>query len=434
MELALLLSAPLIGILVGLIPSMGVTMTLILLYPLLLLFDPVILIVFYAILTNARDFSGSVSAINLGLLGETTSIPALRERSIIVKAKKQISALKNTMLGSLFGMSVGLAILVLCVLGSTHFPLLLRTDVLGLFVVTTIFFLVFWTENNKTTNIILILLGFVLGKIGWDYQNQTSFLTFGNAYLYGGIPMLPFLLGFYAIPKMFELIQMKKPETTPLHEAKLERFNMASAVRGSFLGAFCGLIPFIGNSISSNLAHMIENRIYRLNKLSHSLARLTCAETANNAAQVTLLIPLLIIGIALQPSELLLLDIIESKAWTVTGEVNWKQNIFVIVGLPIGCLISALLCYNFVKSLLQFFSRHIRTILAVLLLIILGDIYWLGHNAQQAGYYFAVLAVFTFAGFVLKRHKIDTVPCLLVFLLSDTLIEVSSRISVLYFS
>ena len=346
MEYALLLSAPLIGILVGLIPTMGVTMTLILLYPLLLLFDPIILIVFYAILTNARDFSGSVSAINLGLLGETTSIPALRERPIIIKAKKQISALKNTMLGSLFGMGVGLFILVICVVASTHFPLLLRTDVLGLFVLTTILFLVFWTENNRTTNIILIILGFVLGKVGWDYQNQTSFMTFGNVYLYGGIPMLPFLLGFYAIPKMFELMKMKRPETTPLQETQLEKFNYASALRGSFLGAFCGLIPFIGNSISSNLGHMIEQRLDKLNNIRHSLARLTSAETANNAAQVTLLIPLLIIGIALQPSELVLLDMIESKAWTVTGEINWKQNLFVIFGLPIGCLISALLCYN----------------------------------------------------------------------------------------
>ena len=433
MEYALLLSAPLIGILVGLIPTMGVTMTLILLYPLLLLFDPIILIVFYAILTNARDFSGSVSAINLGLLGETTSIPALRERPIIIKAKKQISALKNTMLGSLFGMGVGLFILVICVVASTHFPLLLRTDVLGLFVLTTILFLVFWTENNRTTNIILIILGFVLGKVGWDYQNQTSFMTFGNVYLYGGIPMLPFLLGLYAIPKMFELIKMKRPETTPLQETQLEKFNYASALRGSFLGAFCGLIPFIGNSISSNLGHMIEQRLYKLNNIRHSLARLTSAETANNAAQVTLLIPLLIIGIALQPSELVLLDMIESKAWTVTGEINWKQNLFVIFGLPIGCLISALLCYNFVKTLLQFFSRHIRTILAVLLLIILGDIYWIGHNAQQAGYYFAVLSFFTLAGFALQRYKVDAVPCLLVFLLSDTLIEVMSRITVLYF-
>ena len=135
----------------------------------------------------------------------------------------------------------------------------------------------------------------------------------------------------------------------------------------------------------------------------------------------------------MQPSELVLLDMIESKAWTVTGEINWKQNLFVIFGLPIGCLISALLCYNFVKTLLQFFSRHIRTILTVLLLIILGDIYWIGHNAQQAGYYFAVLTFFTLAGFVLQRYKIDAVPCLLVFLLSDTLIEVMSRITVLYF-
>ena len=433
MEYALLLAAPIIGILVGLIPSMGVAMALILLYPLLLLFDPIILIVFYAILTNARDFSGSVSAINLGLLGEVNSMPALRERPIIVKAKKQISALKNTMLGSLFGMGVGLLILIICVIGSTHFPLLLRTDVLGLFILITIFFLIFWTENNRTTNIVLILLGFILGKVGWDYQNQTTFLTFGNVYLYGGIPMMPFLLGFYAIPKMFELMQMKQPEPTALHEDKLEKFNFPSALRGSFLGAFCGLIPFIGITISTNLGHMIEQRFYKLNTIKHSLARLTSAETANNAAQVTLLIPLLIIGIAVQSSELILLDMIESMGWTVTGEINWKQNLFVIIGLPIGCIISALLCYNFVKSLLKFFSKHIRAILTVLLLIILGDIYWIGDNAQQVGYYFTVLSVFTVAGFILKKYKIDAVPCLLVFLLSNILIEVISRIPVLYF-
>ena len=82
---------------------------------------------------------------------------------------------------------------------------------------------------------------------------------------------------------------------------------------------------------------------------------------------------------------------------------------------------------------MKFFSKHIRAILTVLLLIILGDIYWISDNAQQVGYYFTVLSVFTVAGFILKKYKIDAVPCLLVFLLSDTLIEVISRIPVLYF-
>ena len=68
-SLVLILLAPFLGVLVGLIPTVGALIALILLYPLLLHFTPLVLIIFYALLINARDFSGSVSAINLGILG-----------------------------------------------------------------------------------------------------------------------------------------------------------------------------------------------------------------------------------------------------------------------------------------------------------------------------------------------------------------------------
>ena len=88
MDWLLLISAPFIGLLVGLMPALGATLLLILMYPFLVTFDVATLIMFYAIVVGARDFSGSVSALNFGLLGEVTSVPILKERNTIVNAKR----------------------------------------------------------------------------------------------------------------------------------------------------------------------------------------------------------------------------------------------------------------------------------------------------------------------------------------------------------
>ena len=103
MEYLLLLSAPFIGLLVGLLPSMGATMMMLLLYPILQHIDFIYIILFYAIMINASQFSGSVSAIGFNLLGEISSAPIIKERSLIVKEGMHMNALRNTMYGSLVG-------------------------------------------------------------------------------------------------------------------------------------------------------------------------------------------------------------------------------------------------------------------------------------------------------------------------------------------
>ena len=113
-DIFLILLSPFIGVLVGLLPAMGAFFTLILLYPVVSGMSPLALIIFYAILINARDFSGSVSALNFGLMGETTSLPVLQERKLIVENNGQKIALKNTMLDSIIGMLMGIIILHVC--------------------------------------------------------------------------------------------------------------------------------------------------------------------------------------------------------------------------------------------------------------------------------------------------------------------------------
>lgn len=425
--------SPLLGVLIGLIPSVGALITMILLYPILQQFTPIVLIIFYALLVNARDFSGSVSAISLGVLGEESSIPALRERDTITKHNLQLTALKNTMLGSVIGSSFALMVLFVSVLVGAQYPALLRTDVLGVMISITIFFLCFWRTNNILTNFILIVFGGTLSVVGWDNINKHDILTFGNEYLTAGIPMLPFIFGLYAVPKMLQFAREPRAGKIDLnYDHKMLPINTTSVMRGSVIGSLSGMIPFIGNTISSNLAHMGENIFYGKTHPVHSLSRLTAAETANNASQITMLIPLIVLGIALQPSELVLLDILMDQGWMPTNEIDWKLLLSLSVAIPVGVVITALLCYNFVKRLLHNFLRFQSTIVAIILIVVILDIIYIGYKSDQTLYYIMVFCISYVMGMVLQKLKFDVVPAVLAFLLGIHFYEVLYRLPLLW--
>ena len=99
------------------------------------------------------------------------------------------------------------------------------------------------------------------------------------------------------------------------------------------------------------------------NNVKSSLDRIVASETANNASQVTVLIPFILIGLALQPSELLVLDMIENKGWEINFESASQTTFYLIIALPIGCLVSAFLCYNMISRVLHFFQYHHKKII-----------------------------------------------------------------------
>jgi putative tricarboxylic transport membrane protein len=432
MEYFIILFAPVIGVLVGLIPALGATLTLILMYPLLMQLEPLTLILFYAVMVNARDFSGSVSAISFGLLGEITSIPALKERQVIVKDNRQLNALRNTMLGSLFGMFFGTGLLYFSVTQAINYPLLLRSDVLALFILITAGFLTFWTGNKWYINIFLMMAGYFLGEIGFDTIKNREFFTFSNAYLSGGLPMLPLLLGLYAVPKMIQIASGTKPNSKLQSGQKIDfPVGFPTMLRGSAIGAIAGMVPFIGTTISSNIAHFTEQKFYSANNSHDALLRLTAAETANNAGQVTMLIPLLVLGIALQPSELILLDMLEAKGWLVSTSVDWMLLASLLIVLPVGSLITAFICYNAVKKLLSWFSIYFKNIIALLIFITVIDIVYTGYTADQIMYYSLVFVLSAVIGLSLQK-KFDFVPLILIFLLHNSFSDVAQRLPLIY--
>ena len=405
-------------------------MMMLLLYPVLQHINFIYIILFYAIMINASQFSGSVSAIGFNILGEISSAPVIKERSLIVKKGMHMNALRNTVYGSLIGVLFGMIVLIFSISTASTYTFLLRSDVAAFFLLIAIFFLFFWNKSY-VLNGILIAIGYVIAIVGYDTING-NILTFGNLYLSGGIPPMAFLFGLYMIPKLYQMVKQTKVEKPNLGKVIRYSPHFFSMMRGGSIGSILGMVPFIGPLLNSNVAYDLEKIFHKKQNSEDALKRITAAETANNAGQITVLIPLLILGIAIQPSEIILLQLIESQFWSITQTYNWKFLTLLYILIPIGCIFTAFLCYNIVRTTMQFFYSHIQLILYSILLISTASILYMGYQSDQTIYYFLVLCVSTAIGLVLEKKKIDVLPLIIVFLLENNYSDVIERIVILY--
>ena len=262
-----LLSAVPAGLMVGLLPAVGAVLLMTTFYSVLLHVDPTVSLCFYVIALTAAQFSGSVSAICFGLIGEATSLPAVRERDTIVRHNSEMVALKFTALGSVLGAIIGVVVLGFAFYLSVTTHWIFRTEFLLALLVSIILGAVFWPYNKWYYNIALAVLGYIVGSIGYDPLTRTEFLTFGSDYLYGGIPTSASTLGLYAIPLVYKLFldrnNLVRIGPISLNKEKsVESFPIWSSIRGSAVGVLAGIVPAVGTSVSSNVAHFIETKIF----------------------------------------------------------------------------------------------------------------------------------------------------------------------------
>jgi putative tricarboxylic transport membrane protein len=431
-EWLLLATAPVVGVVVGLMPGLGALFVMLMLYPMLLHVTPWVVVVFYAMIIAARDFSGSVAALGFGMMGEVSSGPALREREIIVSHNSTRQALMDTMWASQVGVVISTVLMLAAVAVGASTAVLFRSDVQTVFMLGTVMFLLAWAQQRWWENAVLMGLGYLIGAVGYNMRTGTDFLTFGNAYLVGGIPVLPVILGIYAVPTMLRMANNSAPTVaTEITQQWAMPTSWSSMLRGSIIGSVCGLIPYVGCVITSNLAHWAEQWKNSNSSLDHSLKRLSAAEAANNAAHVTSLIPFIIMGLAIQPSELVLLELLHTQGVRPQDLVGL---VFMIAaGVAVSAMFAGWVCGQVVSQLLTWFKKYYWAIVTVLGLLLIANVAWIGWSSDQTVYYLAVFGVSLIVGLLLPK-RLDVLPLVLILLLQNQLDIVLPRFYQFYLS
>jgi len=98
------------------------------------------------------------------------------------------------------------------------------------------------------------MLGLLLAMVGMDPITGTPRFTFGNIYLFSGIPYTVALIGLFSIPQALKLVEKDsgvgkiissvKDKMLPTKEEFIK--ILPTSLRSGFIGVFTGIIPGTG--------------------------------------------------------------------------------------------------------------------------------------------------------------------------------------------
>lgn len=413
----------LVGLAIGIVPGMGAGFVMIATYGILSTWDPTQIIAFYVAVTMSSQFAGSVSALIFGLPGEVTSQPALSERHDLQLNGQIGTAVKHTALSSLIAVCFALGVTMLLWKWLPSFVYVLRTEVKLLLLCLILGIIGTAGRNTMRTNYIMVTVGILIGLVGFKYQGQLI-LTFDQWWLSSGIPITVLLLGFIAVPSMLNFPKVKFDAESI--EIKSHPVAWASVTRGSVIGSFVGLVPVIGNAISSNVAWLVE----RSKRSTTAMQRVSSAEAANNSGNVMVLLPLLMFGLPIVASEMILYSLISLKGWShidLTTTVLMQIYLAAIVSSLIGWA----LCGPVVKHLVIFIQKNYSILAKFAVAIATISVLYLGYQAHNTWFYLSALTICVVIG-TLLRHR-DFTPLLIGSLIAAPLVSAGQVVYQLYF-
>ncbi|MGH7417250.1 MAG: tripartite tricarboxylate transporter permease, partial [Candidatus Rokuibacteriota bacterium] len=261
--LGLMLVGIALGFAVGILPGLGGPTTLALMLPFIFTMQPAEAFAFLLGMAAVTATTGDITSILFGVPGEPTTAATIVDGHPMAKkgeaGRALGAALMSSLVGALFGaFALALAIPVVRPLvlafGSPEYFML---AVLGLTFVAAL------AGDSLLKGLIAAGLGLMLATIGLDPISGTQRYTFDQLFLWDGIGLVPITIGFFAIPEIIELAvrrtsiaREKIARLGGVMEGVKDTFRHAwLVIRCSAIGAYVGIIPGMGGSVTQWIAY-----------------------------------------------------------------------------------------------------------------------------------------------------------------------------------
>lgn len=219
-------------------------------------------------------------------------------------------------------------------------------------------------HQNIPGAILTFGLGAFLGTVGFESPHNTLRYTFDESWLISGVPMVPMVIGLFAMSQAFVLLETKKVpkdagnlNTTNRFSGLLEVFKYrATVIRSCGLGVVMGLLPGVGEFGAQFLSYSLARRFSKKPEEfgKGSPEGLVASEVSINACTSTVLVPLLALGIPADPLMAMLLAV-----FMVHNIIPGPQLFVEHADLISGLYISLFLLNIFVLCLLLAFTKYV---------------------------------------------------------------------------
>ncbi|MGI9568561.1 MAG: tripartite tricarboxylate transporter permease, partial [Desulfobulbia bacterium] len=302
----------LLGMFVGALPGFTTVMAMALVLPISFFLHPLVGIPFLIGVYKGGIYGGSIPAILISVPGTGAAIATTLDGPPLAKAGKGRKALEMALFASVVGDLSSDVITLFLITPIALVALLIGPPELSAIILLALVIIAAASTGALVKGLVMAFFGIMLSMIGQDPFEYVPRFTFGSENLKSGIPLLPMMIGLFAIPEILAVLEKMARAKTADEKATAEvsttgerlRFDefrrcFKTIMRSTLIGTVMGALPGVGQSIAAfaGYAAAKKNSPHPERFGKGELEGVAAAEAANNAVNGPTLVPLLTLGI-----------------------------------------------------------------------------------------------------------------------------------------
>jgi len=426
-NLGLAFAGALIGTIVGVLPGIGPVGGIAILLPLTFKLPPASAMIMLTAVYYGTMYGGSTTSILMNVPGEASSVVTAFDGHAMAQQGRAGPALAISAVGSFIAGT-------LSIIGLTFFsPLLADWGIrfgppeyfaLMLFGLSAVSSL---AGDSLVKALLSMGFGLMLATVGTDLVTGVPRYTFGIPYLLDGIDFVVVVIGLFAISEV--LISVEEARGEVRIPVRLERIWLSlrdftqsfwAIVRGSVIGFYIGILPAAGATIASFLSYSVEKQLAKDPGTfgKGDIRGVASPESANNAAAVGNMIPMLTLGIpgssttALMLGALLVLNV-------VPGPTLFTKHPDVVWGLVASMYVSNFMLLLLNLPLVGLFVRILYVPERLLLPLILAICVIGTYAVNFSPFDLLVMATLGLVAYAMRKQGYPLGPAILGLVLGD---------------
>lgn len=412
------------GMLVGALPGFTTLLAMAILLPISFFLDPLVGIPFLIGVYKGGIFGGSIPAILVSMPGTGAAVATARDGYKLTQKGKSRKALDMALCSSVFGDTCSDIFTMLMIFPIAFLVMQFGPPELFAVLLLSLVIIASTSGKNPLKSLVMMLFGLWLSFIGTDPLGGVERFTFGVFDLKSGIPLLPMLIGVFAIPEIVSVV-MRSEKVQKLASIMGERLTFAefrksfrTICRSTVIGTGIGIVPGLGQVVAAMMGYSAAK-----NASSHpetfgegELEGIAAAEAANNSVNGPTMVPLLTLGIPGDNVTAILLGAFVAQGLRPGPELFETQGATVFAILI--AIVFANVLFLFIGYLsIPFFSRLVQIKTSMLVPIVIMFAFAGTYVFRSDSFDLIMLVAFGIFGLIARAGKFDVMPMVMGFIL-----------------
>src|SRR6185369_10267236 len=422
-----------VGTLVGLLPGLGPLATISILLPLTYSIPTDGALIMLAGIYYGAQYGDSVSAITMKIPHASSIVACIDGYQMTLNGKTGL-ALFTAGVSSFIGGTVAIVVLAALAPALGEVALLFGPADYTALMLFGFVCVSFVTTGSLIDGLAMCMVGVLLGQIGTDVNSGVQRYTLGLPFLYDGVSLVSVALGCFGIAEITKNLDGHIERSPFMGEIKLmptwPEFKriIPSALRGSLVGSFLGIMPGGGPVIAQFAAYAIDKKVSKYkHEIGHGAIEGVAGQAAaDEAAARTSFIPLMSIGIPENAVMALMM-----AAFIIKGiqpgpnMIAGHPDLFwgLVASMWVGNVFLLTLNVPLVRYWLSVFKIPYAVLFPSILFFCCIGTFSVNNNLEDI----FITAVFGFIGYIFLRLDLDAAPLMLGFILGPMLEENGRR-------